>query len=77
MPLSNHLNPFYGGLYGGRSMADDLRENPRPPNPTVHAHFHEHGGVRHAHRHAHTEKDFEHAHSKRTDEGALKPWGPR
>ena len=50
----------------GRTLADELRENPRPASPEPHAHFHSHGGVRHAHRHAHTDPDLDHAHSAMT-----------
>lgn len=51
----------------GRTRADDLRENPRPVDPSRHVHFHAHGGRIHAHEHAHTEPLAWHAHSARLD----------
>lgn len=52
-----------GGI--GRTLADDLRDNPPPRSRADHAHFHEHGGRLHAHRHRHTDGDL-HAHSALT-----------
>jgi hypothetical protein len=37
----------------GRTLADDLRDNPRKVDGREHVHFHEHGGRRHSHAHAH------------------------
>jgi len=50
--------------YGNRTLADDLRDKPRPVDETEHVHFHSHDGRRHAHRHIHPEQ---HAHSSRTN----------
>jgi hypothetical protein len=47
-----------------RTWADELRDNPYPPDPTPHIHFHTHGGTRHVHEHVHPEN---HAHSSQTD----------
>lgn len=44
-----------------RTLAD---EPPGPVDTTPHAHFHEHGGIRHSHVHVHPEA---HAHSARSD----------
>lgn len=52
---------YFTYLYG-RTLADDLRENPRPVDPREHVHFHEHGGERHAHVHRNGKGD-DHAHS--------------
>jgi hypothetical protein len=46
-----------------RTLADDMRDHPRPVDTTPHVHFHEHDGRRHAHTHVHPEP---HAHSTLT-----------
>jgi len=49
-----------------RSMADDMRDNPKLPDPKPHIHFHEHGREgRHAHEHSHLVGD-KHPHSTQT-----------
>lgn len=46
-----------------RTLADDLRDDPRPTDRTEHVHFHEHGADgRHAHSHRHGDRNAAHAH---------------
>jgi len=48
------------------TLADDMADNPKLPDPKPHIHFHEHGREgRHAHEHTHLVGD-KHPHSTQT-----------
>lgn len=67
MTVSVRLTTRDGMWPSCRTLADDMRDDPRPVDTTPHAHFHEHGFGRHSHVHVHPD---EHAHSTRGDLGA-------
>ena len=54
---------YHDREWGERTLADDNRDNPKPPSPKLHVHFHEHGAERrHPHWHTHLAGD-KHPHS--------------